>query len=80
MSSQDDMSAADVKWSSKAGFSRRLMKEPINEDAARLSRELRQGLVERLAGSRFRKGVGDRTAKWGTGGDGWPMRLGGAVL
>lgn len=79
MVSQDDMSAADVKWSSKARFSRRLMKEPVNEDAARLSRELRQGLIERLAGSSLRKGIGDRAASRGEDSDRWPKCVGRAV-
>ena len=79
MASQDDMSAAKVRWKSKAGFSRRLVNETVNEDAARFSRELRQRLIERLAGSSFPKGLSDRAAGRGEGSDRWPKRLGRAV-
>ncbi len=49
MAKQDDKSATDVKRSSKAGFSRDPAAQQVDGNAARLSRELRQGLVERLA-------------------------------
>jgi hypothetical protein len=50
MASQNEASATDAKWSVRTGFSRGFVTDQINEDAARLSRELRRKLVERLAG------------------------------
>ncbi len=52
MAKQDDKSATDVERKPGAGFPRDLAAEQINGNAARLSRELRQGLVERLAAMR----------------------------
>lgn len=57
MRDQDDASAADVKWSARTGFSWEPMTAQINEDAARLSRELRRKLAERLAGLRYQDQV-----------------------
>ena len=53
MASQDKTSAADAKWSVRTVSLREPMTDCINEDAARLSRELRQKLAERLARLRF---------------------------
>ena len=52
MAKQDDKSATDVKRRPKAGFSRDPAAEQVDGNAARLSRELRQELVERLAALR----------------------------
>ena len=52
MAKQDDKSATEVKRSPEAGFSRDPAAEQGDGNAARLSRELRQELAERLAALR----------------------------
>jgi len=53
MAHQDDEIAANLRWRPKAGFSRQPAAEQADEDAACVSRELRQKLVERLAALRY---------------------------
>ena len=74
MAEQDDKSATDVKRRPKAGFSRDLAAEQINGNAARLSRELRQGLVERLAAMRAQGETYGRVVDLLRSGAGRPQR------
>lgn len=52
MAKQDDKSATNLERRPEEGFSRDPAAEQVSGNAARLSRELRQGLVERLAALR----------------------------